>query len=157
MTVIALSPAQRRDLRAQAHHLNPVVLMGNDGLTPAVMREIDGALKAHGLIKVRCTGEDRTQRDAMAQQVCLELSAGMVQLIGKLMVLWRPKPDADVAPKEDRGAGPKLVKLVKFSKSGNHRPQVKTIKLLGNQRVAAGGTVKRARPRKTASIKKTAA
>ena len=75
------------------------------------------------------------------------MPAAPTQHIGRLLVLWRPKPSKDKAEREDRGAGPKVVKVLKFSKSGNHRPQVKKIKVLGNQRIAAGGEVKRARKR----------
>ena len=61
------------------------------------------------------------------------------------------------AEREDRGAGPKVVKVLKFSKSGNHRPQIKKVKVLGNQRLAAGGELKRARKRVTSVKKKLAA
>ena len=72
----------------------------------------------------------------------------------QLLVLWRPMPEKEKAERDDRKPGPKVVKILKFSKSGNHRPQVKKIKVLGNQRLAAGGEIKRARKRVT-SIKKT--
>jgi len=76
-----------------------------------------------------------------------ELNAAPIQHIGKLLVLWRPIPVKEKAEREDRMPGPKVVKLLKFSKSGNHRPQVKKIRVLGNERLAAGGEVKRARKR----------
>ena len=57
MVQIILTPAQRKDHRAEAHHLNPVVMIGSDGLTDAVKKETDAALKAHGLIKVRAAIE----------------------------------------------------------------------------------------------------
>ena len=69
-----------------------------------------------------------------------ELGAAPIQHIGKLLVLWRPMPPKDKAEREDRMPGPKVVKVLKFSKSGNHRPQVKKITVLGNQRLAAGGS-----------------
>jgi len=155
MRAIHLTPAERKDQRALAHHLDPVVFVGGDGLTPAVVREIDLALAAHGLIKVRVFSEDRAARDAMLAQLGDELGAAPIQHIGKLLVLWRPMLPKERADREDRGAGPKVVKVLKFSKSGNHRPQVKKIKVLGNQRLAAGGEVKRARKR-LASPKKSA-
>ncbi|MCB2020418.1 MAG: YhbY family RNA-binding protein [Rhizobacter sp.] len=156
MTAIELRPAQRKDQRALAHHLDPVAMIGGDGLTPAVVREIDHALSAHGLIKVRVLSDDRAAREAMLAQLADELGAAPIQHIGKLLVLWRPMPPKEKLPREDRGAGPKVVKVLKFSKSGNHRPQVKKIKVLGNQRVAAGGELKRARKRVTTSPKKAA-
>ena len=130
-------------------------MIGGDGLTPAVVREIDHALSAHGLIKVRVLSDDRASREAMLARLADELGAAPIQHIGKLLVLWRPLPPKDKTLRDDRGAGPKVVKVLKFSKSGNHRPQVKKIKVLGNQRITAGGELKRARKR-TTSPKKAA-
>ena len=80
-----------------------------------------------------------------------------MQHIGKLLVLWRPAVPRLKAEREDRGAGPRVVKVLKFSKSGNHRPQVKKLTVRGNERLTAGGIVKRAkkRPAQT-SVKKKA-
>lgn len=155
MPAIELSPAQRKERRAAAHHLDPVAMIGGDGLTPAVVREIDHALSAHGLIKVRVLSDDRASREAMLARLADELGAAPIQHIGKLLVLWRTLPPKDKTLRDDRGAGPKVVKVLKFSKSGNHRPQVKKIKVLGNQRITAGGELKRARKR-TTSPKKAA-
>ena len=66
MAQIILTPAQRKDHRAEAHHLNPVVMIGSDGLTDAVKKETDAALNAHGLIKIRVLSDDRTGRDGLA-------------------------------------------------------------------------------------------
>lgn len=156
MPAIQLTPSQRKEHRAAAHHLDPVVLVGGDGLTPAVTKEINNALNAHGLIKVRVFSDDRAAREAMFAQLSHELDAAPIQHIGKLLVLWRPMPEKEKAERDDRMAGPKIVKILKFSKSGNHRPQIKKVKVLGNERVTAGGEVKRARKR-TTSIKKTTA
>jgi len=156
MPAIQLTPAQRKDKRSQAHHLDPVVLIGGDGLTPAVRKETDAALKAHGLIKVRVFSDERATREDILATLADELNAAPIQHIGKLLVLWRPMPPKEKVEREDRMAGPKVVKILKFSKSGNHRPQVKKVKVLGNQRLAAGGELKRARKRQT-SVKKGAA
>ena len=67
MPQIILTPAQRKVHRADAHHLDPVVLVGGDGLTHSVVKEVDNALKSHGLIKVRVFSDDRLARDAMLQ------------------------------------------------------------------------------------------
>ncbi len=131
------------------------MLIGGDGLTPAVIKETDAALNAHGLIKVRVFSDDREAREAMLAQLSDELNAAPIQHIGKLLVLWRAMPAKEKPEREDRKPGPKVVKILKFSKSGNHRPQVKKIKVLGNQRIAAGGEVKRAKKRLT-SVKRTA-
>lgn len=156
MPAIQLTPSQRKEHRAAAHHLDPVVLIGGEGLTPAVTKEIHHALNAHGLIKVRVFSDDRAAREAMLAQLTDELDAAPIQHIGKLLVLWRPMPEKVKAEREDRMAGPKVVKILKFSKSGNHRPQIKKVKVMGNERVTAGGEIKRARKR-TTSIKKTTA
>ena len=155
MPALSLTPAQRKALRGQAHHLQPVVLIGAEGLTPAVLKEADAALKAHGLIKVRMFSDQRDARDAALAQLAEALDAAAVQHIGKLLVLWRPLP----APKPAAASalpGPRVVKILKFSKSGNHRPQIKKVKVFGNQRVTAGGEIKRAKPR-LSSVKKKAA
>ncbi len=153
MAALQLSSAERKDKRAEAHHLEPVVMVGNAGSTPAVVREIDAALNAHGLIKVRVALDDRAAREAMLLALADELGAAPIQHIGKLVVLWRPVPPKERVEREGRMPGPKVVKILKFSKSGNHRAQVKKITVLGNMRLAAGGELKRARKR-TSSIKK---
>ena len=93
MPAIQLSPAQRKEHRAAAHHLDPVVLIGAEGLTPAVEKEVDSALNAHGLIKVRVFGDDRAAREAIFERLTDQLSAAPIQHIGKLLVLWRPMPE----------------------------------------------------------------
>ncbi len=155
MTAIHLSPTERKARRAEAHHLDPVVAIGADGATEAVRREIDAALAAHGLIKIRVFADDRAGREALFAELSSSLGAAPVQHIGKLLVLWRPPVDKEKVDKEGRMPGPKVVKVLKFSKSGNHRPQVKKVTVLGNMRLAAGGTLKRARKRPT-SVKKSA-
>lgn len=155
MTAIILTSHQRKEKRADAHHLDPVVLIGGDGLTEAVIRETDAALNAHGLIKVRVFSDERASRETMFSTLAEQLGAAPIQHIGKLLVLWRPIPPKAKEERDDRMPGPRVVKLLKFSKSGNHRPQVKKIKVLGNERIAAGGEIKRARKRVT-SVKRKA-
>jgi RNA-binding protein len=156
MPAITLPIALRRSKRADAHHLNAVVMVGNDGLTDAVVKEVDAALRSHELIKVKVHSDDRTAREQMLGDLAERLDAAAVQHIGKLLVLWRPRPPEGPAERpDDRGAGPKVVKIVKFSKSGNHRPVVRKVKVLGNQRVTVGGEIKKAKIRQ-ASPKKRA-
>lgn len=155
MTQIQLTPAQRKVHRAEAHHLDPVVMVGGDGLTPAVVREVDLALNSHGLIKVRVLSDDRAARETMYVSLSDELGAAPIQHIGKLLVLWRPKPDvAKERSDEDRMPGPRDVKVLKYSKRGGQRPEVKMLRVLGNQRLTPGGKVKRAKPKPPTSIKK---
>ncbi len=153
MPQIQLTPAQRKEHRSQAHHLDPVVMIGSDGLTAAVRKEVEAALDAHGLIKVRVFSDDRLAREALFQTLTGEVSAAPIQHIGKLLVLWRPKPEKERAADEDRMPAPRDVKVLKYSKRGGQRPEVRTLRVLGNQRLTPGGQIKRAKPRK-ASIKK---
>lgn len=154
MPQIQLTPAQRKDHRANAHHLDPVVMIGNDSWTPAVKKETEAALDAHGLIKVRVFSDDRSAREALFQTIADELSAAPIQHIGKLLVLWRPVAEREKVIDENRGAGPREVKVVKYSKRGGQRPEVKTLRVLGNQRLTAGGQVRRAKKVKQISVKK---
>jgi putative YhbY family RNA-binding protein len=147
MAQIQLTPAQRKEHRAEAHHLDPVVMIGSDGLTANVRKEIDAALNAHGLIKVRVFNDERTEREQILQSLADELSAAPIQHIGKLLVLWRPIPEKIKAIDEDRKPGPRDVKVLKFSKKPGQRPEVKTLRVLGNQRLTQGGNIKRAKTR----------
>ncbi len=84
-----LSPTRRRELKARAHALDPVVLIGGAGLSPAVLAEIDRALKSHELIKVRVNGADRLGRETILAEVCKQTGAQPVQHIGKVLVVFR--------------------------------------------------------------------
>jgi RNA-binding protein len=106
-----LSPAQRLTLKARAHHLEPVVIIGDAGLTPAVLAEIDVHLKSHELIKIRVSGEDRDSRIGMIAAIGESLGASPVQHIGKIMVMFRPKP-AETAEKAGK-------------KSPTHKPKAR--------------------------------
>ncbi|MCY7371842.1 MAG: YhbY family RNA-binding protein [Polaromonas sp.] len=155
MPHIQLTPAQRKDHRADAHHLNPVVMLGSVGLTPAVQAEIDAALNAHGLIKVRVQSDDRASRETIFQTLADRLSAAPIQHIVKLLVLWRPMPDKEKKADPDRKPGPRDVRILKNSARPGQRPEIKTLRVLGNQRLTPGGSIKRAKP-KQRSVKKRA-
>jgi RNA-binding protein len=118
----ALTPTQRRELRAKAHHLHPVVIVGQHGLTAAVLHEIDVNLLAHELIKIRVFNEDREQRAEMLERICAALDAAPVQHIGRLLVLWRPAPEkAEPQPTTARAGS-----RAKRAKSGTG-PKAKTM------------------------------
>jgi RNA-binding protein len=155
MPAIELTIAERKAHRAEAHHLDPVVMIGNDGLTPAVRKEVDAALNAHGLIKIRVLGDDRAARESMLAELTDQLGAAPIQHIGKLLVIWRPKPKKVKAEDEERRPGPREFKVIKNSSRGGQRPEVKRVRVLGNQRLTTGGMVKKAKP-KQRSIKKRA-
>lgn len=100
-----LPPAERRQLRAKAHHLHPFVSVGQHGLTPAVLHEIDINLLAHELIKIRVFVDDRRERETLLGRICEELDAAPVQHLGKILTVWRPAPQPvaePVAPRADR-------------------------------------------------------
>ena len=104
-----LTPAERRALRARAHPLHPVIMIGEAGLTPAVLKEIDIALKSHELIKVRAPGKDRSAREALIDEICAALAASPVQHIGKILVIFRPRPEpVEAKPVARRGRKPKF-------------------------------------------------
>lgn len=84
-----LTPRERAALRAAAHPLKPVVLIGDNGLTEAVLKEIDLNLSAHELIKVRAGTADRETRDALLKQICETLSCAAVHHLGKMLILYR--------------------------------------------------------------------
>ena len=152
--MLKLTPAERSELRSQAHGLKPVVLIGDAGLTPAVMKEIDAGFNVHGLIKVRVFGDDRDARVGMYDTICAELGAAPIQHIGKLLVMFRPKKEDEKQRSDRKGPGMREVTIVKPSPSGTKRPSVTRVLLKGNERVTAGGNIKRAKPRQS-SQKKT--
>ena len=94
--MIPLSPKRRSELRAEAHKLDPVVIIGDKGLTDEVIAEIDRSLKAHELIKVRASSGERDARDAWLEAICGRLEAHPVQQIGKVFVLYRENPEEKI-------------------------------------------------------------
>ena len=152
--MIKLTPVERSALRAEAHGLKPIVLIGEAGLTANVIKEISLGLDAHGLIKVRVFGDDREARIAMYETICEQLKAAPVQHIGKLLVLYRPKVETEKARSATSGKGMREVTIVKASPSGTKRPSVTKVLLKGNERVTQGGNIKRAKARQK-STKKT--
>lgn len=90
---IDLTPKERQALKQQAHHIQPVVMIGQQGLTEAVLKEVDATLNAHELIKIRVLGDEREPRVEIYDALCDQLNAAPVQHIGKLLVIWRPKPE----------------------------------------------------------------
>ncbi|MGH8677196.1 MAG: YhbY family RNA-binding protein [Burkholderiales bacterium] len=91
--MLTLTPAQRSALRAAAHKLHPVVLIGDHGLTDQIMQEIERNLLAHELIKIRVAGTERDDRAGILAQICERLDAAPVQQIGRILVVFRPNPE----------------------------------------------------------------
>jgi len=145
----SLSPAQRQGLRAQAHALKPVVMIGSAGLTEPVLAEIDRALNAHGLIKVRLLEATREEREIMLLAICRQLGVQPVQSIGKLLVLYRlrpePEPPALTRPKLSLRARPPAAKAsTRFGPSarGNSagRPTTRSERPASDWAPPGGGT-----------------
>ncbi|MGF6772573.1 RNA-binding protein [Paraburkholderia sp. GAS199] len=168
MPALKVSSDQRAELRSQAHALKPVVLVGAEGLTDAVLSEIKVHLGAHQLIKIRVFGDEREERIAIYEQICDQLNAAPIQHIGKLLVIWKPEAAAQPAAKAKRGAlpsareaaveakpgkgrAPRVVKVVKPSEVPMRKPKAKAVVVRGNERVTQGGNIKRAKKRQTSA------
>jgi RNA-binding protein len=93
-----LTAKERAHLKARAHALEPVVQTGTAGLTDAVVTEVDRALTAHELIKVRVGAADREARFALGNELCARTDAAAVHRVGKVLILWRPRPDDEATP-----------------------------------------------------------
>jgi len=91
--MLTLTPTQRRALKATAHALKPVVMIGEAGLSASVIKEIGVALTSHELIKIKVMNDDRELREAMLQEMCTALNAAPVQHIGKTLTIYRPNAD----------------------------------------------------------------
>ena len=89
-----LSPIERKKLKARAHALDPIIHLGGKGLSEPVIAEIGRALGAHELIKVRAGGMERDAREAALAEICARLDAQPVQHIGKVLVVYRRRPEA---------------------------------------------------------------
>ena len=91
---LRLTTRDRQKMKARAHALEPVVQVGQAGVTDQVAKELDRALTAHELIKVRVTAPDRDAREALCDDIVARTEAAEVQRVGKVLVLWRPRPDS---------------------------------------------------------------
>lgn len=145
--MLTLTPYERRALRAQAHPLKPVVMIAQNGLTAAVLKEIELALKSHELIKVRVFDADREQRDAWLAETCETLGAAPVQRIGNILVLYRPTPERHV-PAEPVKPVRKSATKTSAAKPGKPVPKRSTpAKPVANRRGVARNSTKPLRPR----------
>jgi RNA-binding protein len=98
---VSLTPRERAHLKARAHALEPIVRIGHAGLSDAVAAEIDRALVAHELIKVKVDAADRDARETLCADICVRSDAAEVQRVGKVLVLWRPRPFDDAHSDND--------------------------------------------------------
>jgi putative YhbY family RNA-binding protein len=136
-----LTSAERRALRAQAHHLDPVVSIGANGLTPSVLREIDVNLAAHELVKVRVFEGDRDERERLFALLCADLDAAPVQHLGKILMLWRPSPPPEAAPIAARSKAAAAAAKRRSADAARSRPRASADD--GRRRRAAGNSRRR--------------
>jgi putative YhbY family RNA-binding protein len=113
--MIELTPAERHDLRARAHHISPVVTIAGNGLTASVSAELERSLQAHELIKVRVQGAEREQRAVLLAELCTTLEAAPVQHIGNILIIWRPRREQPAA--EKKAPAPKNLATAKSAAS----------------------------------------
>ena len=121
MAKLDITSRERSALRAAAHPLRPVVLIGDRGLSDSVLKEIDRSLTAHQLIKIRAGGEDREARDAMLEAICDALSCAPVHHLGKTLILYRPEPGAQAVPVQ--AAAPEPATRAQRKPSQPHTPK----------------------------------
>ncbi|AKH37437.1 MULTISPECIES: ribosome assembly RNA-binding protein YhbY [Nitrosomonas] len=91
--MLKLNSSQRRSLAARAHHINPIVMIGKDGLSAGVMSELDKGLSNHELIKIKILNGDRKARALLLEEICQQLEAFPVNHIGKILVIYRPETE----------------------------------------------------------------
>ncbi len=91
--MLKLNTSQRRSLAARAHHINPIVIIGKDGLSAGVMSELDKGLSNHELIKIKILNGDRKARALLLEEICQQLEAFPVNHIGKILVIYRPETE----------------------------------------------------------------
>lgn len=95
---LTLTPRQRSHLKGRAHALEPVVFVGQAGLSEPVVVELERALTAHGLVKVKLAGAGREEREALTKDICGRTGAVAVQNVGRVLVIWRPRPEDEPLP-----------------------------------------------------------
>ena len=145
MTELKIERDELLRLRGESHALNPLVLLGQNGLTDAVLKEIDKALKSHGLVKIRMPGDDREACEADIEKILDTLGAARIQVIGKTVTVYRPMPE-----KEAAGSKP-------AAEARAERPRSRGGKILrtDKKRIAKKkAPIRRARPKRTRTVKK---
>ena len=107
-----LKKSFKYQLKARAHELKPVILLGAKGLTPAVILETEQALLVNDLIKVKLTGVEREEKLHIAQTICIELNAHLIQIIGNIAIIYRKKPDEIKPPVKLNRQGKPITKKI---------------------------------------------
>ena len=128
MSELILERDERLLQRAQAHHITFSILLGNAGLTDAVIKEVDRELSAHGLVKVKVPGDDREERARIYAELADKLGAARIQAIGKTLVLYRPIPEE----KEDEPVKPARKPTKRFAAKSPITPRKTRARKVGN-------------------------
>ena len=142
-----ISLARRSELRAQAHVLKPVVIIGDKGLTETVLAEIGRALAAHELIKVKAATDERELRAAWMEEICGKLDAHPVQSIGKVLVLWRENPEKQAAAAKAKAKAAAPAEKPKAKKARPRAKPAPAADLKDRARQVAKETTRSGRPR----------
>ncbi|MBX9894945.1 MAG: ribosome assembly RNA-binding protein YhbY [Nitrosomonas sp.] len=103
--MLTITVTHRKELKARAHALNPVVMIGKSGLSANVIGEIDRALSSHELIKIKVQMDDREARNTFFEEICALTNAAPVQHVGKILIIYRPKPE-ETEKKLERARAP---------------------------------------------------
>lgn len=154
-----LTPAQRRELRASAHHLNPVVSIAGKGLSSRVLEEIERSLQAHELIKIKVHGVERPEREQLLAQVCEALDAAPVQHIGTILIVWRKRreettPDDPAKATPPRGKRPSSAKSAASFAAAARRAALAQASQAARKKPVRGATGSRFRPASPSTRKK---
>ena len=88
-----MNKKRKYQLKAEAHHLKPVILLGNQGLTDSVQQEIDNALSAHQLIKIKIPVSDKDERNKIIDEICNQQQSVHIDTVGHIAIIWRKNPD----------------------------------------------------------------
>lgn len=137
-----MTALQKKTLRARAHALNPILQLGEKGLTDPVIAEIDRALGAHELIKIRAASLNRDEREVALASICERTGAQAVQHIGKMLIVYRQKP----LPEREPGPRPRLQKRGKPSSGWDERKDARK-KPVRRRKSAGAQRPQRRRPR----------
>ena len=137
-----MTPAERKALKARAHNLNPVLQLGEKGLTDSVVAEIERALGTHELIKIRAAPLNRDEREVALASICERTQSQPVQHIGKMLIVYRQKPLSEAAP----GPRPRLRKRGKPSSGWDERKDARK-KPVRRRKSAGKQRPQRRRPR----------
>jgi len=154
-----LSKEKKLSLKSDAHHLKPVVIIGQEGITQGVLKEIDVHLTAHNLIKIKMLGQSAQLKEQAIQDIEDILHGHIIQSIGKLLVAYREgdrifteNQPSIINTKKTIMPAPREVKVRKTTR-GTRRNPLKTLTVLGNQRITMGGLVKRKKIRQISKKK----